>query len=74
MNYGFPATKSSGFSKAVPVYSAFKAPYGKYGKPFGYGKFNKTPFFGFGYPATKGSGFNSKVPVTSVATSPFPGI
>lgn len=85
MNYGYPATVSSGSSKSVPVYGAFKAPfgYGKFGKPFGFGKigkpfgFGKTgkfPSYGYGYPATKGSSYASKVPVTSVVTSPFPGV
>lgn len=67
MNYGYPATLSTGFSKAIPVYSYGKA-------PFGFGKLGKFPFGTFGYPATKSQGYSNKVPVTKVATSPFPWI
>jgi hypothetical protein len=79
--FGFPATKSSGFSKAIPNFSKATAPgFGKSGKPFGkfgkpFGKFGK-PFgkFGKGFPASKAGGFSSVVPATSVATSPGFGI
>lgn len=82
MNYGYPATVSSGYAKAVPVYGAYKAPYGygKIGYPYGkigkipYGKGAKFPYYGYGYPATKATGYSSYVPVTSVATSPYPGV
>lgn len=85
MNYGFgyPATVSTGYSKAVPTYSKAVAPYGKGVAPYGkrvapYGK-GIAPFGkgfgkgGFGFPATKASGFTSAVPATTVATTPFPG-
>lgn len=84
MNYagfGYPATVSTGFSKAVPTYSKAVAPYGKgfggFGKGLGgYGKGFGKPFgkVGYGFPATKASGFSTAVPVTSVATTPFPGV
>lgn len=79
MNYagfGYPVTKASGFSKAIPTYGKAVAPgFGKFGKPFGkpfakpFGKpFGKVG--GFGFPATKYSGFNYAVPATTVVTGP----
>jgi hypothetical protein len=71
---GNPATISSGFSKAIPGYGAYTAPYGKgfgkgFGKPIGKG-FGKPLGKGFGFPATKSGGYSSKVPSTTVATGP----
>lgn len=79
--FGYPATKATGFAKAIPTYRAAVAPYGAWGKPFGawgkpFGLAGK-PFvkpYGFGYPATKAAGYTAAVPVTSVATSPVPGV
>ena len=83
---GYPATKASGYSKVIPSYGAYTAPYGKIGKPFIGKPFAKPigkpigkpfgkPFgkIGKGFPATKSSGFNYVVPTTTVATSPYPG-
>jgi hypothetical protein len=51
--YGYPATKSSGFSKSIPTYSKAVSP-GFYGKPYGSG-FGKP--FGFGKPSGFGKPF-----------------
>lgn len=85
--FGYPATKASGYSKVIPSYGAYTAPYGKIGKPFAkpvgkpigkpVGKIGKPVGkiggFGKGFPATKASGYNYVVPTTTVATSPYPG-
>ncbi|MFZ5814078.1 MAG: hypothetical protein ACOY93_02070 [Bacillota bacterium] len=58
---GYPATKATGFAKAVPTFTKAVAPYGGvFGKPFGKGVGFGKPFgkgVGFGKPFGKGVGF-----------------
>lgn len=78
---GYPATYSSGYSKAVPSVSSFSKGFPGYGgfgkgfaKPFGKGigkGFGKG--FSKGYPATLSKGYNTAVPSTTVVTGPSVG-